>query len=50
MKSKGLYAGVAVDGTIIIERTDENERFYGDETLVDVRVALCGLQGLHEGF
>lgn len=27
MKSKGLYAGVAVDGTIIIERTDENEKF-----------------------
>lgn len=27
-KSKGLYAGVQLDGTIIIERSDENERFY----------------------
>lgn len=30
MKSRGLYAGIQVDGTIIIERTDENERFYGE--------------------
>lgn len=29
MKSRGLYAGVQVDGTIIVERTDENARFYG---------------------
>jgi hypothetical protein len=35
MKSKGLYAGVAVDGTIIIERTDENERFYGERLSVN---------------
>ena len=35
MKSKGLYAGVAIDGTIIIERTDENERFYGERISVD---------------
>jgi len=28
-KSKGFYAGVALDGTIVIERKDENERFYG---------------------
>ncbi|KAF2834087.1 DUF500-domain-containing protein [Patellaria atrata CBS 101060] len=28
LKSRGLYAGVQVDGTIFIERTDENERFY----------------------
>ena len=34
MKSKGLYAGVAIDGTIIIERTDENERFYGERISV----------------
>ncbi|CAL5871842.1 uncharacterized protein PFLUO_LOCUS6095 [Penicillium psychrofluorescens] len=34
MKSKGLYAGVAVDGTIVIERTDENERFYGERLSV----------------
>ncbi|KAK3072015.1 hypothetical protein LTR53_007603 [Teratosphaeriaceae sp. CCFEE 6253] len=28
-KSKGLYLGVQIDGTIIVERTSENERFYG---------------------
>lgn len=40
MKSKGLYAGVAVDGTIIIERTDENERFYGER--IPVNEILAG--------
>lgn len=30
LKSRGFYAGVQMDGTIIIERTDENERFYGE--------------------
>ncbi|KAF2765218.1 DUF500-domain-containing protein [Teratosphaeria nubilosa] len=30
MKSRGFYAGVQIDGTIILERTDENERFYGE--------------------
>lgn len=29
LKSRGFYAGVQVDGTVIIERSDENERFYG---------------------
>lgn len=29
LKSRGFYAGVQVDGTVIIERTDENSRFYG---------------------
>ncbi|KAK2766049.1 hypothetical protein FQN54_007564 [Arachnomyces sp. PD_36] len=29
LKSRGFYAGVQIDGTIIIERSDENERFYG---------------------
>ncbi|TVY71314.1 SH3 domain-containing-like protein [Lachnellula suecica] len=29
LKSRGFYAGVQVDGTVIIERTDENEKFYG---------------------
>lgn len=29
LKSRGFYAGVQVDGTIVIERNDENERFYG---------------------
>lgn len=30
MKSRGFYAGVQIDGTVVIERTDENERFYGE--------------------
>lgn len=30
-KSKGLYLGVQIDGTVIVERTSENERFYGVE-------------------
>ncbi|CAK7200367.1 hypothetical protein SEUCBS139899_003062 [Sporothrix eucalyptigena] len=31
LKSRGFYAGVQVDGTIIVERTDENKRFYNEE-------------------
>lgn len=31
LKSRGFYAGVQVDGTIIVERTDENEKFYGEK-------------------
>jgi lipid-binding SYLF domain-containing protein len=34
LKSRGFYAGVQVDGTIVIERTDENERFYGQKIAV----------------
>ncbi|OCK85528.1 DUF500-domain-containing protein [Lepidopterella palustris CBS 459.81] len=30
LKSRGFYAGVQIDGTIVIERSDENERFYHD--------------------
>ncbi|PLB48372.1 DUF500-domain-containing protein [Aspergillus steynii IBT 23096] len=29
VKSRGFYAGVQVDGTVVIERMDENEQFYG---------------------
>lgn len=28
-KSKGLYFGVQLDGTVVVERNDENARFYG---------------------
>ena len=28
LKSRGFYAGVQIDGTVVIERSDENERFY----------------------
>ncbi|KUJ08186.1 DUF500-domain-containing protein [Mollisia scopiformis] len=30
VKSRGLYGGLQVDGTIIVERNDENARFYGE--------------------
>ncbi len=28
LKSRGFYAGVQIDGTLVIERVDENETFY----------------------
>lgn len=31
IKSRGFYAGVQIDGTIVIERWDENERFYNQK-------------------
>ena len=34
LKSRGFYAGVQIDGTVIIERQDENERFYGQKLTV----------------
>jgi len=34
LKSRGFYAGVQIDGTVIIERGDENERFYGEKLSV----------------
>lgn len=34
LKSRGMYAGVQVDGTVIIERSDENEKFYGERISV----------------
>ena len=34
LKSRGFYAGVQIDGTVIIERQDENERFYGEKLSV----------------
>ena len=34
LKSRGFYAGVQIDGTVIIERGDENERFYGQRLSV----------------
>lgn len=30
VKSRGLYGGLQIDGTIIVERNDENSRFYGE--------------------
>lgn len=40
LKSRGFYAGVQIDGTVIIERGDENERFYGER--VSVKNILAG--------
>ena len=40
LKSRGFYAGVQVDGTLIIERMDENERFYGEK--IGVQDILAG--------
>lgn len=30
-KSKGLFAGVSLEGTVLIERKDTNEKFYGQQ-------------------
>ncbi|KAF1955421.1 DUF500-domain-containing protein [Byssothecium circinans] len=40
LKSRGLYAGVQIDGTIVIERSDENEAFYGER--IGVKDILAG--------
>lgn len=40
MKSRGFYAGVQIDGTIILERGDENERFYHER--LPVKEILAG--------
>ena len=40
LKSRGFYAGVQVDGTIVIERGDENEKFYGEK--IGVKDILAG--------
>lgn len=40
MKSRGLYGGVQLDGTIIIERTDSNADFYWEK--VGVKQILAG--------
>jgi hypothetical protein len=34
VKSRGLYAGVALEGNLVIERTDENAVFYGEKVSV----------------
>lgn len=40
IKSRGFYAGVQLDGTVVVERTDENERFYGER--IGVAEILAG--------
>ncbi|KAM3498383.1 hypothetical protein MY10362_008293 [Beauveria mimosiformis] len=41
LKSRGFYAGVQVDGTVMIERSDENARFY-NETGIAAADILAG--------
>ena len=43
-KSKGLYVGVQVDGTVIVERTSENERFYGVEKIRNKQILAGEVQ------
>jgi lipid-binding SYLF domain-containing protein len=43
-KSKGLYLGVQVDGTIIVERTGENERFYGVDKIRNKQILTGEVQ------
>ena len=43
-KSKGLYVGGQVDGTIIAERTSENERFYGVEKIRNQQILAGEVQ------
>ena len=38
VKSRGLYVGVQVDGTVVAERRGENERFYGVEGVGSARI------------
>ena len=40
MKSRGLYGGIQLDGTIIIERNDANAAFYGEK--IGVNDILAG--------
>ncbi|GAA5926564.1 hypothetical protein JCM1841_001446 [Sporobolomyces salmonicolor] len=52
-KSKGLYGGIQLDGTILIERDDENERSYGHrlrakEILAGAVPAPHWCTGLHQ--
>ncbi|POR36344.1 Protein YSC84 [Tolypocladium paradoxum] len=35
VKSRGFYAGVQVDGTVVVERKDANAAFYGAQVTVD---------------
>ncbi|KAJ4148446.1 hypothetical protein LMH87_002914 [Akanthomyces muscarius] len=42
LKSRGFYAGVQVDGTIVIERTDENARFYNNDAEISAADILAG--------
>jgi lipid-binding SYLF domain-containing protein len=38
VKSRGFYAGVQIDGTVVTERKDANAAFYGDKTITVGRI------------
>ncbi|KAK8096999.1 hypothetical protein PG999_012943 [Apiospora kogelbergensis] len=38
MKSRGFYAGVQADGTVIIQRPDANAAFYGEKKITPERI------------
>ncbi|PBP21798.1 hypothetical protein BUE80_DR007193 [Diplocarpon rosae] len=40
VKSRGLYGGLQIDGTIIVERNDENAKFYGER--LPIKDVLAG--------
>lgn len=40
LKSRGLYVGVQINGTIILERSDANARFYG--VRINAKAILSG--------
>ncbi|KAK4702814.1 SH3 domain-containing YSC84-like protein 1, partial [Phenoliferia sp. Uapishka_3] len=53
VKSKGLYGGVQIDGNVMIERNDENERSYGrvikaSEILSGEESPRYWCEGLHQ--
>ena len=43
-KGRGLYMGVQVKGTVIVERRSENERFYGVEGVENTQVLAGEVQ------
>jgi hypothetical protein len=49
VKSRGLYAGIQVDGTVITERKDANAAFYGEPIPVEriVEGNVTAMQGNH---
>ncbi|KAI0470781.1 hypothetical protein GGR56DRAFT_114026 [Xylariaceae sp. FL0804] len=49
MKSRGLYAGVQADGTVIVQRPGANAAFYGEEGGVPPTTTPEGGAGEHQG-
>ncbi|KAF7563959.1 hypothetical protein G7046_g88 [Stylonectria norvegica] len=60
VKSRGFYAGIQIDGTVVVERKDANAAFYGERVSVEriikgeippqgpVGMWPAGAHGLHE--